>query len=121
MAGGYELCVIRDSFNNIDEKCNFRKIDVKVFLMNQFGSEIDFTYPSALNKSMMVFSVPKNVLVQRIRYLDPVQVCASVIRKALDDYDFGLDDSFCDAQDLKHALSTMNIPEPVLWFFRSFV
>lgn len=114
---GYELSTIRDSLNNIDDKCNFRNRDVKVFLLNTFGNEIDFTYPSSVKKSMMVFSVPKKVLAERIRSLDPVQVCAGVIRKALDEYDFGLDDSFCDAHDLKHSLSEMNIPEPVLRFF----
>ena len=46
-----------------------------------------------------------------------MQECASEIRKALDDYDFGLEDRFCDAQDLKLALSNMRIPEPVLRFF----
>jgi len=49
--------------------------------------------------------------------VDPVQVCASVIIKALNDFDVSLDDSFCDAQNLKHALCNTNIPEPVLRFF----
>ena len=85
--------------------------------MNHFGNKIDFTYPSAVNQSIMVYSVPGDVLAGRIRSVDPMQVCASVIRKSLNDFDFGLDDSFCDAQELKHALSDMNIPEPVLRFF----
>ena len=114
---GYELSVIRDKLNKIDEKCNFRNRDVKVFLMDQFGNAIDFTYPSARNKSIMVFSVPNSVLAEHIRSVDPVQVCATVIREALNAFDFGLEDSFCDAHDLKHALSHMNIPEPVLRFF----
>ena len=114
---GYELSVIRDRLNSIEENSDFRNRDVKVFLMDQFGGKIDFTYPSAVNKSIMVFSVPNNVLADHIRSVDPVQVCASAMRKALNDYDFGLEDSFCDAQDLKHALSNMNIPEPVLRFF----
>ena len=33
------------------------------------------------------------------------------------DYDFGLEDRFCDAQDLKNALIGMNIPEPIVRFF----
>lgn len=42
-----------------------------------------------------------------------------MIRKALDEvdeYDFGLEDRFCDAQDLKIACSDMCIPEPVVGF-----
>ena len=35
----------------------------------------------------------------------------------LDAFDFGLEDSFCDARDLRHALSDMSIPEPLLRFF----
>ena len=80
---GYELSVIRDNLNNLDECCNFRNRDVKIFLMDQFGDEIDFTYPSAMNKPIMVFSVPSNVLAEHIRSVDPVQVCATVIRDAL--------------------------------------
>ena len=85
--------------------------------MNQFGSEIDFAYPSAFNKSIMVFSVSKNVLADHICSIDLVQECASEIRKALNDYDLGLEERFCDAQDLKLKLSNMRIPEPVLRFF----
>lgn len=43
-----------------------------------------------------------------------------MIRKArdeVDEYDFGLEDRFCDAQDLKIACSDMCIPEPVVGFF----
>lgn len=58
---GYELSVIRDNLNSINKNCNFRNRDVKVFLINHFGNEIDFTYPSAVNKSIMVFSVPSDV------------------------------------------------------------
>ena len=41
----------------------------------------------------------------------------AIIRKALDDYDFGLDDNFCDAYDLKTYLSNVPIPEPILNLF----
>ena len=65
----------------------------------------------------MVFSVQKQVLAEKIRSVDPIQVCATVIRRALDDYDFGLDDRFCDAQDLKTACCDMEIPESIVRFF----
>lgn len=55
--------------------------------MDQFGNAIDFTYPSARNKSIMVFSVPNSVLAEHIRSVDPVQVCATVIREALNAFD----------------------------------
>lgn len=114
---GYELNVIRDRLNSIDSECNFRNRDVKVYLTNQFGKEIEFTPSYAGPKSMMVFRVEKQVLAESIRSEDPIQVCATVIRKALDEYDFGLEDSFCDAQDLKVACTEMEIPEPIVRFF----
>jgi hypothetical protein len=44
---GFELSIIQANLNSIDDQCNFRNRDVKVFLINQFGSAIDFTYPDA--------------------------------------------------------------------------
>ena len=82
--------------------------------MDQFGNEIDFTYPSVRNKSIIEFSVPNSVLAGHICYVDPIQVCATLIKETLDAFDFGIEDSFCDAHDLKYALSNMNIPETVL-------
>ena len=48
--------------NKINDKYNFRDRDVKVLLLNQFGSEIDFTNHRAANKSMMVFRAPSTLL-----------------------------------------------------------
>lgn len=69
---------------------------------------------------MMVFSVSNksaNQLAETIRTVDPLQVCAKVIRASLDKHDFGLEDSFCDGQDLKLACCDMNILAPILRFF----
>ena len=73
---GYELSSIRDRLNKINDKCNFRNRDVKVFLLNQIGSEIDFTNHSAANKSMMVFSAPSTLLAEHIRSVDPINAGA---------------------------------------------
>ena len=75
---GYELSVIRDRLNTMNKDCNFRNRDVKIFLINHFGNEIKFTYPSVVNKSVMVYSVPSNVLADHIRSVDPVQAYASL-------------------------------------------
>ena len=91
---GYELSSIRDHLNKINDKCNFRNRDVKVFLLNQFGSEIDFTNHSAANKSMMVFSAPSTLLAEHIRSVDPINMCATLIKNTLNDYAFNLEDSF---------------------------
>ena len=117
---GYELSAIRDRLNGlVDVEHQFRNRDVKVFLLRHFGSNIDFTYPDEVCKCLMVYSVSCNrpdVLAERIRSTDPIEVCASMLRQSLDSHDFDLDDRFGDAHDLKHACSSMIIPEPVLRF-----
>ena len=67
----------------------------------------------------MVYSVACNrpdALAEPIRFNNPAQVCASVLRNSLESHDFDLDDRFGDAQALRHACSSMSIPEPILRF-----
>ena len=44
-------------------------------------------------------------------------MCASEIRTDLDNYDFGLENSFCDAEDLKIPCNNMKISDPFLHIF----
>ena len=72
---------------------------------------------------MMVFNISNiaaSSLAESIRYVDPIQVCASKIRTALDNYNFGLENSFCDAEYLKIACNNMKIPDTILHFFGIF-
>ena len=115
---GYDLSAIRDKLNSKNDKCCFENRDVKVFLIHHFGDAIDFSYPSDKSKSIMVFSLgstSSNALAESIRSIDPIRTCADMW-KALDNHDFGLDDRFCDAQDLSRACSDMEIPTPILQF-----
>lgn len=118
---GYELSAVRDKLNRlVDDEHEFRNRDVKIYFLKQFGKSIDFTYPSVQHKSPMVYSalnVKTDDLAERIRSMDPLQACASVLRESLESHDFDLDDRFGDAQDLKFACSNMKIPEPVIKFF----
>ena len=87
--------------------------------MRQFGSSIDFTYPDVMRKSLVVYSVACNTpdaLAERIRFNNLAQVCASVLRNSLKSHDFDLDDRFGDVQDLRHACSSISIPEAILRF-----
>ena len=118
---GYELSCIRHYLNNVDYQCQFRNRDVKMFLINHFVSNISFAIP---NKKMMVFNISNNAassLAESIRSVDPIQVCASEIRTALDNYDFGLENSCCDAEYLKIACNNMNITDTILLFFAYFL
>ena len=119
---GYELSVIREFMN---EKLKQNGIilsnrDIKLFLLNQFGDDIDFAYSDNQRKSMMVFSV-RNVnsqdLAEKICSIDPLKVFASRIREELSAFDFQLNDRFGDAEDLRQSLKNADIPEVTLHFF----
>jgi hypothetical protein len=118
---GYELSTIRDQMNSrLGDEGDVQNRDVKVLLYKQFNDLIDFAYSDSARKCLMVFYVlgnEANVLAERIRSLNPMQVVAAQFRSCLHDYDFDLDDRFCDAQDSKQAWSKMNIPEPILQFY----
>ena len=119
---GYELSVIRE-FMNEKLKQNgmiLSNRDIKLFLLNQFGDDIDFAYSDNQRKSMMVFSV-RNVnsqdLAEKIRSIDPLKVFASRIREELSAFDFQLNDRFGDAEDLRQSLKKADIPKVTLHFF----
>ena len=42
----------------------------------------------------IISNIAVSSLVESIRSVDPIQLCASEIRAALDNYDFGLENSF---------------------------
>ena len=68
----------------LDENEYFLNRDVKIFLMNEYGESVDFTYPDFQRKSQMVFSIEHHEidrLAESIRSINPFKVCASIIRK----------------------------------------
>ena len=81
---GFELSAIRDNLNRrVDEGNQFRNRGVKIYLVRQFGSSIDFTYPDIMHKSLLVYSVACN----STRFNNPGQVCAGVLRNSLESHD----------------------------------
>ena len=52
-----------------------------------------------------------------LRSLDHVKTAASDIRKALLNVDFGLDNKFCDSNELRSAWNNTTIPDALLSFF----
>ena len=54
-----------------------------------------------------------------MRSLDCVKNTAEHIRKVLLNVDFGLEDRFCDAQELKNSYSNTQIPDVLLTFLAS--
>ena len=117
---GYELSSIRDHLNksSTSKETIFTNRDVKIFLMGEFEDTINFSYPDSSKKSLMVYSLDHDNAdyLNYIRSINPIQVCASVIRSSFNEYDSGLTDRFCDATDLKQSCVNMSIPDPVLKF-----
>ena len=76
-------------------------------LINQFGEEICFTHPRDRTKSQMFFSTkicPADVI-ETLRVSDPVKICAAKLRKECEDFDFLLENSYGDADDLECGLN----------------
>ncbi len=65
---------------------------------------------------MVFLNVSVEEVVDIVRSIDPVKDAAKLIRKALLDSDFGLEDRFCDSHDLQYSWNNMKIPEVVLDF-----
>ena len=56
-------------------------------------------------------------IVKKMRSLDNIKTAAAIIRQSLLDFDFGLDDKFCDAGELKEAWRKKIMPDVLLTFF----
>lgn len=96
--------------NNIDVKRSFLKID---------GEEIQFCVPSNPRRSTIFYhsTVSRNDLMEKIFFMDPIKEAASTIRESLLSTNFNLNDSFCDASDLKTSWEQTAMPESLLKFF----
>ena len=67
----------------------------------------------------MVYSSSLDItdVINTLRSLDGVKSAAQIIRDKLLNIDFGLQDKFCDAEELKLAWRTTKIPDELLVFF----
>ena len=91
--------------------------------LNQFGKEICFTYPRDRTKSQMSFSTkicPADVI-ETLRVSDSVKICAAKLRKECEDFDFLLEKSYSDADDLEYNLNQYKQNRPESWelFFKT--
>ncbi len=101
------------------EDVTFKTRDIKLHLQNYFGDKLEIVVPQAQNQSEMVYLntvVSAKDMASKIRLMDPVKQCAELIRKELKAANFGLDDRFCDAQDLRDSWQSMQIPDILLKF-----
>ena len=84
---------------------------VKIFPEEFFGNSIHFCKSDRQNQSSMVFSSSMDItdFINTLQLLDSVKSAEETIRDKLLNVDFGLQDKFCDAEELKMAWGTTKI------------
>ena len=109
---------IRDMINQ-ENASDLTNKEIKSFLIDELGDTISFCQPERKNQSQFVFSssIDVNHVVNSLRNLNVIKEAAITIRKSLLEVNFGLDDSFCDAQQLKQSWRETKIPSSLVTFF----
>jgi len=116
---GFTLSSLRDRINCYSgSRQTFSNSDIRLFLESHYGSDLSISAPSEANKSFMVFlqTTAATEMADAIRSNNAIIQCAARIRQALLDFDFDLQDKFCDSVDLKESWNDMKIPDEVLTF-----
>ena len=113
---GFALSNLRDNVNGFrDSQETFSNRDIRLFLESHYGQDI--SRPTEANKCAMVFiNASPADMADVIRSSNPIIQCASTIRHALLDFNFDLQDKFCDSVDLQDSWDNMNIPDELLTF-----
>ena len=116
---GFTISYIRDQFNIQNENIKVNNKELKLLLSNYFGNSIKFSKPTEANKPLMFFSssLQTEEVADVIRSCNPVTECALLLRESLKKLDFGLNDKFCDAQDMRNSWTESKIPEVFIKFF----
>ena len=67
-------------------------------------------------------SIPSNDIVENLRNEDPVEICAQNLRTECENYDFLLDSSYRDSNDIKLSIKKFEENRPETWkqFFDAF-
>ena len=115
---GLAISDIRDMINQ-ENASDLTNKEIKSFLIDELGDTILFCQPERKNQSQFVFSssIDVNHVVNSLRNLNVIKEAAITIRKSPLEVNFGLDDSFCDAQQLKQSWRETKIPSSLVTFF----
>ena len=92
--------------------------DLKKLLMTHYGEAITIASNIRIYESDIFFSSTINAadITVKLKNHDIIKEAASEIRKALLKVDFGLQDSFCDSNDLHESWEKTRMPECLLTF-----
>ena len=93
--------------------------EVKSFMLEHFKDKIQLCESEQANKSLLAFSSDLEMrgVINKLRSLNTVKMTAQTITKCLLEADFGLEDKYCDAQELNHFWKDMVLPAGLSAFF----
>ena len=88
-------------------------------MIEHFQDVIKFCQSEHRNESLLAFSSELEMrdVIQKLRSLSNIKAAAQAIRKSLLEAEFGLEDKFCDAQELKESWENIVLPTSVCAFF----
>ena len=113
----YSLSFISDKLNeNLTFSSAVTNRTIKQLIIELFGGDVCFTYPSNNRISQMVFSTGRDpqVLVEAKRVLS-VQQVATTLAHDLKSYRFGLEKSFCEPRDIELSARMLQKNPPPTW------
>ena len=100
-------------------KSKLRNRDMKQFLGSNYGDTVTITSNAKAYESDIFYSsqITPGDLLTKLKNQDIMREAGLQLRKDLKVVDFGLEDSFCDSNDLKESWERTRMPDSMLTFF----
>ncbi len=94
----------------------FQNRDMKQMIMSHYGEAVRISSNTRVNESDIFLSslISAAELATKLKNQDIMKDAGRMLREALMDIDFGLQDSFCDSNDLKASWERVMMPAPLL-------
>ena len=121
----YSLSEIWEGINAASLNTEFliENREVKELLIEKNGGNVCFTYPRDRVKSEIFYSrlIPSETIVETIRSKNIYKECANTLRQECLNFDFRLNNTFFDVDNLEEFYEYLlnDIPELWEWFFKS--
>ena len=114
---GITLSEVRDLIKE-EEGVDIFTNEIKLFIKETFGDRIQFCVAERKHQSILVCSpsIIVNDAINLLRNTNVVKEAASKLRHALLNIDFGIDDKFCDSEELKTSWQTIRMPDDLITF-----
>ena len=117
----FKIYEIADLISNIsaDEECVIRPNEVQRYLTLYFANDIQVYKNPNVREGNYVFSskLSDTEVSLRMRQVTLIENAGKALKKAIKSVDFALDDSFCDAHELKSSWEKVSMPEEWLVFY----